>query len=33
MTSNDGGSVHQANEEGLNADAATQSNLWSKGEQ
>ncbi len=30
MTSNDGGSVHQANEEGLNADAATQSDLWSK---
>ncbi len=30
MTSNDGGSVHQANEEGLNADAATQSNLWGK---
>jgi len=30
MISNDGGSVHQANEEGLNADAATQSNLWSK---
>lgn len=30
MTSNDGGSVHQANEQGLIADAATQSNLWSK---
>ena len=33
MTSNDGGSVHQANEEGLNADAATQSNLWGKDDQ
>lgn len=30
MTSNDGGTVHRANEEGLTADAATQSNLWSK---
>lgn len=30
MTSNDGASVHKANEEGLNADAATQGNLWSK---
>ncbi len=29
MTSNDGGSVHQANEQGLTADPATQSNLWS----
>ncbi len=33
MTSNDGGSVHQANEEGLNADAATQSDLWGKEEE
>ncbi len=27
MTSNDGGSVHQSNQEGLNPDAVTQSNL------
>ncbi len=30
MISNDGGNVHQANEEGLNADATTQSNLWNE---
>ena len=30
MTNNDGASAHQANEQGLNADAGTQSDLWSK---
>lgn len=33
MTSNDDSSIDRANEEGLNADASTQSNLWNEDEE